>query len=159
RKVTIGHTYELDPPAEEMRAKIAAGELGEGGHVDSWFGYNLDGPFGKAILGSPDHLVHRLPGKLFHNNINHVFNKITEFVTDERPDVHARAWRGSPKIFGDIRDELLDELRVVIVGSKVSAFATFTSSVRPVLHFERVYGTRNTLHLDFQSRTVTLEQG
>lgn len=161
RKLTIGHNSEFDPPSLEMRRLLAEGVLGEPVHVESWFGYNLDGPFGKVILGTPDHWVHRLPGKLFQNNINHMLNKITELVQDERPQVSAVAWRqdGGARRFGDVRDELMDELRVIIRGEKVSAYGTFTSHVRPVAHFSRIYGTRSIMHLDFISRTVTVDRG
>lgn len=160
RKLTIGHNSEFDPPSLEMRELRAAGVLGQPVHVESWFGYNLAGPFGKVILGSPDHWVHRLPGKLFQNNINHMLNKITEFVTDDRPEVKAVAWRHDrSQRFGDARDELLDELRVIIRGAEVSAYGTFTAAARPVAHFSRIYGTNGILHLDFVSRTVTAERG
>lgn len=160
RKLTIGHNSEFDPPSLEMRELRAAGVLGEPVHVESWFGYNLAGPFGKVILGSPDHWVHRLPGKLFQNNINHMLNKITEFVTDDRPEVKAVAWRHDrSQRFGDARDELLDELRVIIRGDEVSAYGTFTAAVHPVAHFSRIYGSKGILHLDFVSRTVTVERG
>jgi predicted dehydrogenase len=160
KKLTIGHNSEFDPPSLEMRRLMAEGVLGEPVHVESWFGYNLGGPFGKVILGSPDHWVHRLPGKLFQNNINHMLNKITEFVDDDRPEVRAMAWRrdhGEP--FGDVRDELMDELRVIIRGERVSAYGTFTAAVKPVAHFSRIYGTKAILHLDFNARTVTVDRG
>jgi predicted dehydrogenase len=159
RKITIGHTYEYDPPAEDLRRLLAEGVLGEVVHIESWLGYNLEGPFGKVILGSPDHWVHGLPGKLFHNNLNHVLNKITEFIDDDQPQVQAMAWTDRDRKFGDVRDELLDELRVTIRGKKVSAYATFTAKARPIMHFQRVFGTKNSVHMDFVSRTVALEQG
>lgn len=165
RKLTIGHNSEFDPPSLEMRKLVAEGVLGDPIHVESWFGYNLDGPFGKVILGTPDHWVHRLPGKLFQNNINHMLNKITEFVDDERPQVSAMAWRhedargNGAERFGDVRDELFDELRVIIRGKKVSAYGTFTSHVKPVAHFSRIYGSKSLLHLDFISRAVTVDRG
>ena len=36
----------------------------------------------------------RLPGKLFQNNIDHVLNKLTEFIDDDEPRIEATAWRG-----------------------------------------------------------------
>jgi predicted dehydrogenase len=159
KKVTIGHNSEFDPPVLDMRQMIADGVLGDPIHVESYFGYNLGGPFGKVMLGSPDHWVHRLPGKLFHNNINHMLNKVTEFITDDRPDIKAFGYSLRSEKFGDVRDDLLDELRVVIRGERVSAYGTFTSRVQPVAQFVRVYGTKNILHLDLTSRTVTVEQG
>lgn len=159
KKLTVGHTYEYDPPAEKVREFIERGELGECVHVESYFGYNLTGPFGKVILGSPDHWVHRIPGKLFQNNINHLLNKVTEFVDDERPEIKAVGWRRRESNYGDVRDDMLDELRVIIRGEKVSAYGTFTSHVKPVAHFMRLYGTKNIIHADFNTRTVTLEHG
>lgn len=159
KKLTIGHTYEFDPPARQMREMIAQGVLGDPIHVESWFGYNLSGPFGKVILGSPDHWVHRLPGKLFQNNINHLLNKVIEFIPDEKPDIRAFGFKRREESFGDVRDDMDDELRVMIRGEKVSAYATFTSHVKPVAQFQRVYGSKNTMHLDFVTRTVTLDQG
>jgi predicted dehydrogenase len=156
RKLTIGHTTQFDPVAEDTRRLIEAGALGEVVHVDSFFGYDLAGPFGTFILGSPDHWVHKLPGKLFQNNINHLLHKITEFVEDERPEIHALAWRRRSRSLGDVRDQLLDELRVTIRGSKVSAFANFSSHIKPFQIFARIYGTRDTAHVDYVGRTVTL---
>ncbi len=160
RKITIGHNSEFDPPSLEMRRLVAEGVLGDCVHIESWFGYNLSGPFGKVILGSPDHWVHRLPGKLFQNNINHMLNKVTEFITDERPVVQAMGWRRDrSQQYGDVRDQLLDELRVMIRGEETSAYGTFTAAVKPVAHFSRIYGTNGILHLDFNSRTVAVDRG
>lgn len=160
RKVTIGHNSQFEPPMLDLRDLVAQGVLGECVHVESWFGYDLSGPFGKVILGSPDHWVHRLPGKLFQNNINHMLNKVTEFVTDDRPAIQATAWmRGASGPFGDVRDELMDELRVMIRGERVSAYGTFTSHVKPLAQFMRVYGTESIIHVDFISRVVSVERG
>jgi predicted dehydrogenase len=159
RKMTVGWEYLFDPPALEMRRLIAEGVLGEPVHVESCFGYNLSGPFGSALLGDGSHWVHRLPGKLFHNNIDHLLNKVLEFMDDESPDISivARAWARREKRFGDARDDMLDELRVMLQGSRVSASGLFSSHARPAGHFLRVYGTRNTLHVDFWMRTVALD--
>ena len=102
--------------------------------------------------------MHKLPGKLFHNVIDHVVSKICEFLPDERPLVMAHAYTLRPERFGDERDELQDELRVILAGARVSAYATFSSHIRPIGQFVRVYGTRNTLAVDYVARTVTLER-
>jgi len=159
KKMTIGYTFYLDPPALEMRELVANGTLGEIVHVESYFGYSLSGQFGAALLGDAGHWVHKLPGKLFHNNIDHMLNKLTEFVDDDAPRIQATAWRRRASKFGDVRDDLLDELRVTMIGERCSAQATFTSHVSPVAHFVRVYGSKNIAHVDYVSRTVTLEPG
>jgi predicted dehydrogenase len=156
KRLTIGHISQFDPVAQDMRRLIDAGVLGDIVHVDTFYGYDLAGPFGKIILGSPDHWVHQLPGRLLQNNINHLLHKITEFVDDERPAIHAIAWRSHPRTYGDARDHLLDELRLTIRGAEVSAFGSFSSQIKPFQVFARVYGTRDTAHVDYVARTVTL---
>jgi predicted dehydrogenase len=159
KKMCIGYTFLFDPPALEMRKLIADGALGEIVHVESYFGYSLGGQFGSALLGDAGHWVHKLPGKLFHNSIDHMLNKLTEFMDDEAPRLQATAWRRRVSKFGDVRDDLQDELRVIMFGKQVSAYNTFSAHVSPAAHFVRVYGTKNIAHVDYVSRTVTLEPG
>jgi predicted dehydrogenase len=160
KKLTIGHNSEFDPPSIELRNLVKNGILGDPVHIESWYGYNLDGPFGKAILASPEHWVHKLPGRLFHNNINHMLNKITEYLDDDKPLIQVMAWRNNNRtVFGDVRDALYDELRTIIKGNKVSAYGTFSSSVRPVGHYVRVYGTKSIIDMDFTSRSVSVDRG
>jgi predicted dehydrogenase len=157
KKLTIGYSYLFDPPALEMRDLISRGALGDAIHVESFYGYNLAGPFGAAIMGDPAHWVHRLPGKLFHNNIDHLLYKVTEFLEDDEPEIIARGWAQRSGRFGDGRDALCDELRVMIRGKRTSVFGTFSSHIKPAGHFARVYGTKNTMHVDYVMRTVALD--
>lgn len=164
RKLTVGHNGRFEPPMLELRELMTRGVLGECVHVESWLGYDLSGAFGKAILRSPDHWVHRLPGKLFQNNVDHLLFPVTEVLADDRPEVRATAWRrdsrqAPARRFGDVRDELLDELRVTLRGETVSAHCTFSSHVRPVAQFARYYGTLSIVHVDFTARTVTVDRG
>ncbi len=157
RKLTIGYSYLFDPPAEAMRELLRDGVLGEVVHVESFYGYNITGAFGSAIMGDSTHWVHRLPGKLLQNNIDHVLNRMTEFITDDRPCIKAFGFTRRDRKFGDSRDDLVDELRVMVQGRSTSAYGTFSASIRPVGHFTRIYGTCNTVHVDYNMRTVTLE--
>jgi predicted dehydrogenase len=159
RKLTIGHTFQFDPPALKMRELIEEGVLGDPVHVESFLGYDLSGQFGQALLGNKDHWIHNLPGTLFQNNLNHVFNKIAEFVTDDSPEVHVVSFKRRKNVYGDRRDAMPDELRVIIKGEDTSAYATFSSHIRPAGQFARVYGTKSTLHVDYIARTVTIEKG
>lgn len=157
KKLTIGYTYYFDPPALELRELRERGVLGDIVHVEAFFGYGLGGPFGKVLMGDGRHWVHGLPGKLLHNNIDHLLNKALEFIPDEAPRIVAMGNKLRPERFGDVRDDFLDELRVMIAGEKTTFYGTFTSHVKPVSHFVRVYGSKATAHADFHSRTVTLE--
>ncbi len=157
RRVTVGYTYFFDPPAIAMRQLIAEGAVGDVVHAESFYGYDLSGAYGSAILSDEAHWVHGLPGQLLHNNIDHLLNKTLELVEDERPAVHARGLVRRARRYGDRRDDMLDELRVLIQGERTSAYATFSAHARPIGHFVRVYGTRNTMHVDYLSRSITLE--
>lgn len=155
KKLTVGYTYYYDPPAEALRKMIAAGEIGDPVHVESYYGYDLEGGFGRAVMSNPGHWVHSLPGKLFHNNLDHALNKITEFVTDDDPTILARALRLQPS--DDAREQMMDELRVIVLGKKTSAYVTFSSHAKPVGHFMRIYGTRRSAHVDFVSRSISID--
>jgi predicted dehydrogenase len=157
RILTVGFTYLFDPPALEMRRLIGEGALGEPIHVESFYGYNLAGPFGSALLADGAHWVHQLPGKLLQNNIDHLLNKLLEFIDDDKPRIVASGSVRREVRFGDARDDMVDELRTLVEGERVSAYATFSAHTRPAAHFARVYGTKNTAHVDYLARTVTLE--
>ncbi len=157
RKLTVGYATFFDPPALKMRELIGEGLLGDPVHVESFLGYDLGSPFGQAMLADSDHWVHKLPGRLFHNTIDHVLSKICEFLPDEEPRVLAHAYALHGEAFGDDRDQLKEELRVILAGAEVSAYATFSAHIRPAGQFVRVYGTRNTLQVDYAARTVTLD--
>jgi predicted dehydrogenase len=169
KKLTIGYSYYFDPPMEALRRLHAEGALGEIVHVESALGYNLAGPFGKAILGDGAHWVHRLPGKLFQNNLDHILYKLPELLPDRRTDAEIEAdpigadrllvsaWIRRSERFGDARDHMLDELRVSLQSGVGSAYATFSSHAKPVGHYTRIYGTKSTAFVDHAMRTLTFE--
>jgi len=160
RKLTVGHSYWLDTPALDLRQLVADGRIGEVVHVDSWYGYDLEGSYGTAIMASPDNWVHELPGKLFHNNADHLLNKVMEFLPSEDLLVQASAFRRHRRTYGDRRDELLDELRVFLADpAGPTAYATFSSAAAPRGHWVRVHGTNGSATADFNLRTVEVAAG
>ena len=157
RKLAVNYWPNFEAPALELRRIFESGTLGNPVHVESYYGYDLAGEYGTALKRDPAHWVHRLPGKLFQNVLDHVLNKITPYLADEHPMIQAVAYRG------DAPDDpspgqLFDELRVTIRGAHTSAYATFSSHARPVAHSLRVYGTRNTAFIDYAARTIVLER-
>ena len=157
KKVCIGYGYHFEPPAQTLRALIQDETLGEIVHLEAFYGYNLDGPFGAALLGDKDHWIHSMPGKLLQNTLDHPMSKITEFLPDERPTIVAAGSVRRRTRFGDVRDDLVDEARIMVRGERVTAYVTFSAHARPVHHFLRVYGTRNTAHVDYNNRTCTVD--
>jgi predicted dehydrogenase len=153
KMLAVNYWPRFEAPALELKRLHETGVLGTPVHLESYIGYDLGGEFGLAIQRDPEHWVHRLPGKLFQNVMDHVLNKITPFLKDDKPLIHSVAWRGEPG-----PGDLLDELRVIIQGAETSAYATFCSHARPVGQTLRVYGSKNTAHADFNARTVVLER-
>ena len=157
RKLTIGYTYYFDPAARVLRSLVRDGFMGELVHLESFLGYDWKGPFGSLILADPDHWVRALPGKLFQNLLDHLLNKVTEFLPDNDPLVQAHSWQGASGPDAS-DDDLPDELRVLIVGNKRSAYATLSSHSRPVRHTLTFHGTKNTAHVDFDTSTITMSR-
>lgn len=156
RKLAVNYWPNYEAPALELRRLFETGVLGSPVHVESHFGYDLAGEYGTALKRDPGHWVHRLPGKLFQNVLDHVLNKITPYLDDDWPFIQAIAYCGDAAGAGP--GQLLDELRVIVRGAQTSAYATFSAHARPVGHSLRVYGTKNTAHVDFMARTVVLER-
>jgi len=156
RKLAVNYWPNFEAPALELRRLHETGVLGSPVHLESFLGYDLSGEYGTALRRDPSHWVHRLPGKLFQNVLDHILNKIVPFLGEEEPNVEAIAYRGRASEAASA--QLLDELRVIIRNSRVSAYATFSSSARPIGHHLRVYGTKNTAHVDFAARTIVLER-
>lgn len=158
KKLTVNFWCNFDPPGLQLNELVRQGVLGTPVHVESHLGYDLNGTFGKALLADPNHWIHRLPGKLFQNNLDHILNKIVPFLPDVPPEVSVLAFRTGKELHHDVRDELLDELRVTIRAENVTAYATFTSHAQPPLHLLRVYGSKKTVTVDYNLRVVTFAE-
>ncbi|MEY2687370.1 MAG: hypothetical protein RL375_1568, partial [Pseudomonadota bacterium] len=83
KQVGVNYLYNYEVPGLALEPIIAKGELGEIVHLDTSYGYNLAGDYGLAVMTDPNHWVHRLPGKLFHNVLDHVLAKVVPFLGDE----------------------------------------------------------------------------
>lgn len=156
RKLTTGWRANYDPPALRLRELVSQGVIGQPVHLESFYGYDLSGPFGSIFRGDKDHWIHQLPGKLFHNNIDHLLNKFTDFMpTDEPPSVVAQSYSYADRAATDLDDEL----RIMLRSGAVTGYATFSANVRPMAHTLVVYGSKQTLTVDYVARTVTLAAG
>lgn len=154
RQMSINYWPNFDPPAMQFKQMMAQGEIGDPVHVEAFIGYDLSGAYGQALMSDPSHWVHRLPGKLFHNMMDHIFNRIVPLFPDVEPEVHAFAYKRREEVRNDATDAMLDELRVYLRGGSVSAYGSLCSHARPVSNTLKVYGTRATVEVDFNNRTV-----
>ena len=149
-RLTVGHSDQFTHVARRMRALIAEGYLGGSPvHMESYYGYDLGDPsYARALLGDRQHWVRRLPGKLLQNIISHGIARIAEFLTTDFPEVIAYGFV-SPLLKSINENDVVDELRVIICeDQRTTAYFTFSSQMRPLIHEFRIYGAQNGLVLD-----------
>lgn len=160
-KLTAGHDAQFGHAARRMRALVARGYLGGiPVHMESYYGYDLGDPsYARALLGDKQHWVRRLPGKLLQNIISHGIARIAEFLTTDSPQVVAHGF-ASPLLRGIGETEIVDELRVMISEEeRTTAYFTFSSQMRPLIHQFRLYGPKNGLVLDPDQETLLRLRG
>jgi predicted dehydrogenase len=157
-KLTVGHNEQFSHVARRLRELVSAGYLGGiPVHMQSYHGYDLaDARYAKALLGDKQHWVRRLPGQLLHNLISHGISRIAEFLRTDNPQVIAFGFV-SPVLKGINEHEIIDELRVIICeDERTTAYFTFTTQMKPLLHQFQIYGPKNGLVLD-QDHDVLLK--
>lgn len=155
QKLSVAWGHYFDPIAREMRRKIQSGAIGEVVHLNSHFGYNLAGPFGWPVLTNSDHWVRGLPAQVIYNVADHILNKICEFLPGKDAVVETMIWPGE---YASSRDDMASEMRVLIKDGQITATATFSSAIRPVLHRFEVFGTRGSMALDFALGILSTDQ-
>jgi|JI10StandDraft_1071094.scaffolds.fasta_scaffold359000_1 predicted dehydrogenase len=153
KKVSVNYLYNFEPPALELETLLSKQALGDIVHLDTMYGYNLNGDYGLAVMSDPGHWVHRLPGKLFHNVLDHVLAKVAMHIGD---DVEAKvlAFRRRPATGNPTLDALSDELRFVLRSGGTTVTGLISAHGRPVAHVLRVVGTKDTVELDYTARTL-----
>jgi len=160
-KLTAGHNLQFTHAARRLRALVAQGYLGgRPVHMESYYGYDLgNAAYVRALLGDKNHWVRRLPGKLLHNIISHGIARIAEFLTGN--DIRVTVQGSTSQLLEGIgENEIVDELRVIISDSNgTTAYFTFSSQIRPLLHEFRIYGPKNGLVLDQDHEVVLRLRG
>lgn len=149
-KLTVGHNEQFSDVARRMRALVESGYLGRVPvHMESYHGYDLADPrYARALLADKQHWVRRLPGQLLQNLISHGIARIAEFLTSDAPHVIAYGFV-SPLLKGINENEIVDELRVIVCEEeRTTAYFTFSTQMKPLLHQFRIFGSKNGLVLD-----------
>jgi predicted dehydrogenase len=155
-KIVAGHDDQFHHTARLLRQKVREGYLGgKPVHMESYYCYQIaeKGSYAKALLGDKEHWVRKLPGKLLHNIISHGIARLAEYLVSDSPRVIAHGLT-SPLLRNMGENEIIDELRVIIVDADATAYFTFSSQMRPSLHQFRIYGPRNGLLLDMDNETL-----
>ncbi len=159
-KLTVGNDPLFTPAAQYFRRLVQDGYLGgDPVHLESYYCYELEDAYARALLGDRRHWVRTLPGKLLHNIISHGVVRIAEFVRSDRPKLLAYG-STSPTLRKLGEREIIDELRVILADDdRLTAYFTFSSQMRPSLHQFRIYGPQNALMLDDDQQCVIKLRG
>jgi predicted dehydrogenase len=160
-KITVGHNAQFSPAAIRMRQLVKDGFLGgKPIHIESYYCYDFgDARYAKAFLSDKTHWLRSLPGTLTQNIISHGVCKIAEFLTGDNPTVIANGFI-SPLLKGLNETQIIDELRVIINDNEeTTAYFTFSSQMKPVLHQCRIYGPKNALIIDDDNQTLIKIRG
>src|SRR5271157_415253 len=152
RLACVGHDQLLDPTWLECRRLVLSGTIGRVVHVDSYQGYDLDGPFGRAFANDPDHWLRRLPGGLFQNVMSHALYRITNLAVESPPRVSA-SW------FGEKAIGLPTELRATLLWPAMSAHLVFSSTARPIRRVAKIHGTRGGVEIDLDAQVIRRDWG
>ena len=146
RKICLGHDQLFDPMWLEVRRRVAAGEIGPVRHVESVLAYPIAGAFGTQVTSDPNHWVRKLPGGLFQNTVSHPLYRITDFLLDESPEIHAH-WTMTDRF------PFPTELFVSLRGREVTGTLTFLSTIA-AQRITRVYGSKGHLEVDLDAQTI-----
>jgi predicted dehydrogenase len=160
-KLTVGHGEQFSHTARRMRGLIRSGYLGgRPVHIESTWCYELgDSTYVRALLANKAHWVNGLPGGLLQNLISHGLAKIVEYLSTDTPEVIAVGFASSVLRRSNVQN-LVDELRVIITEEEgTTAYFTFSSQMRPVLHQFSIYGPTGGLLLNEDQQTLIKLRG
>jgi len=140
--VCAGFSQFYDLVSLRCQEFIKSGSLGEVVHVETFYGNSMDGSFSRLFLQDKEHWIHKLPGKLFQNIISHAMYHVIPFFPGPMDQIVCFAQdRSKNGVFQD-------ELRVMMHSGNVTGYLTFTSAVRPVTQFIKIYGTKAIVEVD-----------
>lgn len=153
RRICVNYLYNFETPALELEQLLDRQALGDIIHLDVRYGYNLAGDYGLAVLANPQHWVHGLPARLFHNVLDHVLAKVVPFVDDDF-SLHVDTLRIRPDSGDPVLDAMDDELRFFIRSGLVTVSGLVSAHARPVAHTLSVLGSKDSVELDYAARTL-----
>lgn len=150
-KLCTMHNHFCDPCMAKARDLINKGGVGQIINVESYYGLNtrIDA-FRK--YPSPNVLpwIYNLPGGVFHDFMAHALYVMLPY-TGKPQEIKVME-----KSFGELPQNISDELRIIIRGERAFGVLTFSFAAKPHLQFLRVYGTKMLVNVDFNTMTTTI---
>jgi predicted dehydrogenase/nucleoside-diphosphate-sugar epimerase len=144
------HNHFFDPCMMKARELISSGKLGAVINVESYYGINTQiDAFRRYPAPNVLPWLYDLPGGVFHDFMAHPLYVMLPFVGKPQ-DVQVME-----KTFGELPQNLSDELRILIKGDKAFGVLTFSFAAKPHHHFVKIYGTKMMIQVNFDTMTTT----
>jgi predicted dehydrogenase/nucleoside-diphosphate-sugar epimerase len=144
------HNHFFDPCMLKARDLIRTGKAGKIINIESYYGLNTKiDAFRK--YPAPDVLpwIYSLPGGVFHDFMPHPLYVMLPYLgKPQRIQV-------MEKSFGELPQNISDELRILIKGDKAFGVLIFSFASKPHYHFVRIYGTKMMVHVNFDTMSTT----
>ncbi len=156
RKLTVNHFHNFSPPALKIKELLSEGVLGDIVHLESFYSYNMESAAVSFLGGEPNSWLHSLPGGVLQNNISHLIYKLVELMPGGDINAQAMGYRYRNDTSPGSGNTFSNELRVMMTNGQISAYATFSSNIAPFRQFLIVYGKKQTLVADYETRSVVL---
>jgi nucleoside-diphosphate-sugar epimerase/predicted dehydrogenase len=150
-KICPMHNHFFDPCMVMARTLIEDGKVGNIINIESHYGLNtrIDA-FRKYPAPNVLPWIYSLPGGVFHDFMSHPLYVMLPYIGKPQ------AIQVMEKSFGELPQNISDELRILIHGEKAFGVLTFSFAAKPPLHFLRIYGTQMVVNVDFNTMTTTL---
>jgi 2-alkyl-3-oxoalkanoate reductase len=152
-KLCTMHNHFFDPCMIKAREFISSGQAGKIINVESYYGLNtrIDA-LRKYPAPNVIPWLYELPGGVYQDFMAHPLYVMLPFIG--KPN----SIQVKEKSFGELPQNLSDELRILISGEKAFGVLTFSFVARPYQHFVKIYGTKAMIKVDFDTMTTTLHK-
>jgi len=149
-KLCTMHNHFFDPCMAEAHTLIQEGKTGEIINIESYYGLNtrIDA-FRKYPAPNVLPWIYSLPGGIFHDFMPHPLYVMLPYL-GKLQDIQVME-----KSFGELPQNISDELRILIKGHLAFGVLTFSFAAKPHLQFVRIYGTKMAIKVNFDTMTTT----
>lgn len=144
------HNHFFDPCMIKARELVQSGKAGKIINIESYYGLNTKiDAFRKYPLPNTLPWLYSLPGGLFHDFMAHPLYVMLPYTGNPQ------SIQVMERSFGELPQNLSDELRILIKGDHAFGVLTVSFAARPFQHFVRIYGTKMLIHVNFDTMTTT----
>lgn len=149
-KLSAMHNHFFDPCMLKARELVESGKAGRIINVESFYGLNtrIDA-FRKYPAPGVLPWLYSMPGGVYHDFMPHALYVMLPFL-GRCEEMHLEE-----KSFGELPQNISDELRVMVKGEKAFGMLTFSFAAKPFHHFVRIYGTKMMIFVNFDTMTMT----